>query len=313
MKNIDLFFECLKYPEMYIEKAYQKELLIITKDKREINTLIEANNEIIEKITAYKVAFEYKNNTLCDDIIERIIFLLNTNEINNTEFTNYWGVHDISYSIYNKFPYSEKFIFIKNMLDLYIENRHHIYQSHGYSSSSLQVRCDSIAHKRSGSLWSIKVESILKKYGIPDIHTLSFLDFLSADIWYVLADGTGSFIFDQLIQSKIIDFYWWQKHQWKRPDFVIKHSWKLFIMEHKHMKEWWGGQNKQIVEVIDFIGQNESNIHYITFLDGPYFNKFSWEMDKKESDQFKQIQENLINSPNNYFVNTYGFEYLLSS
>jgi len=99
------------------------------------------------------------------------------------------------------------------------------------------------------------------------------------------------------------------------PDFLIKHKKDIFILEHKHMKEGGGGQDKQANEVISFIGFSEGspNIHYISFLDGIYFNLFANKKYLKKGkilNQLKNIKQNLKRNKQNYFVNTAGFKKL---
>jgi len=100
------------------------------------------------------------------------------------------------------------------------------------------------------------------------------------------------------------------------PDFLIKHEADIFIVEHKHTKEGGGGQDKQINEVISLISFSENNpkIHYISFLDGIYFNLFAntkYLSKGKISNQLKNIKQNLNRNKQNYFVNTAGFKKLL--
>ncbi len=80
-------------------------------------------------------------------------------------------------------------------------------------------------------------------------------------------------------------------------------------MEHKHMKESGGGQDKQMTEIIDFVSYNDNGVGYISFLDGVYFNLLS---DKnitsgKSFIQRSKIYKNLNNNKQNYFINTRGF------
>jgi len=84
--------------------------------------------------------------------IDQIIQLLATPGINNGEFTNFWGVYDVSYSSYTGMSEAEKRAFISEILPRYIAHRHGRYMAHGYNANALQVRCDSVAHKRSGQL-----------------------------------------------------------------------------------------------------------------------------------------------------------------
>jgi len=97
---------------------------------------------------------------------------------------------------------------------------------------------------------------------------------------------------------------------------IIKNGENIFIIEHKHMKEGGGGQDKQINEVIFFISfsENNSKIHYISFLDGIYFNLFANKKYLKKGkivNQLKNIRQNLKRNKQNYFVNTNGFNKLL--
>ena len=81
------------------------------------------------------------------------------------------------------------------------------------------------------------------------------------------------------------------------------------------MKEGGGGQDKQINEIISFIILTVTNkkIHYISFLDGIYFNLFANKTLNKEKilNQLNNIKHNLKNNKQNYFLNTVGFKKLL--
>ena len=86
------------------------------------------------------------------------------------------------------------------------------------------------------------------------------------------------------------------------------------LIEAKHMKEGGGAQNKQIVEIIDFIKHQEDSddLHYVTFMDGVYFNKFSKAhiQQNKIRRQKEDIVKNLEKNKNNFFVNTAGLKSL---
>ena len=81
------------------------------------------------------------------------------------------------------------------------------------------------------------------------------------------------------------------------------------------MKEGGGAQSKQVVEVIDFIGFTEvqTDIHYVTFMDGIYFNRFNVTSQTKGKKQTNvdSILKNLNKFKNNYFVNTAGLVEIL--
>ncbi len=79
------------------------------------------------------------------------------------------------------------------------------------------------------------------------------------------------------------------------------------------MKEDGGGQDKQTLEITDFISQQPAfdNLHYITYIDGEYFATLCDEATSKKHDQYEDILHTLENNPNNYFVNGGAFERLI--
>src|SRR3989338_1197089 len=105
------------------------------------------------------------------------------------------------------------------------------------------------------------------------------------------------------------------KKQTKTLDLIIKIKNKILLCEAKHLNTSGGGQDKQISELIEIIGLNEKNgISYISFLDGNYSNILlgnSGHGDKITT-QRKEINKFLKNNPGNYWVNTAGFEKLIS-
>jgi len=98
MNNLELLAFCVTKPEPYVEDAYAKECLIITEDASCPNGLMAANALLIDRIGAFEAAVEAGNPTMQDWSIQQLISLLETSGINNGEFTNFWGVYDVSYS-----------------------------------------------------------------------------------------------------------------------------------------------------------------------------------------------------------------------
>lgn len=322
INNIELFKFSLDNLEEYFETYYEKENFILNNDGS-LNELIIQNNKMLEYIEQYyKLLTSNQLNELKEkDIVLNMISILdNTYWINNSEFTNYWWIFDTSYSSYTWFAQEEKFDFVKNILPKYIENRHLTYRKYWYSPVSLQVRFDSTANKRSADLWNKKVEALLRennfvKFWNNENSTLE--DFLKSNRWFLYADKDWKKMFTELLKQKQITFEWSTKLQDKYPDFCLKIWNKIFIMEHKHMKEGGGWQNKQIAEIIDLINFSETNpdIHYVSFLDGVFFNKLSNKnnFDPKTKAQVEQIENALKNHKQNYFLNTKGFLKLINS
>jgi hypothetical protein len=249
---------------------------------------------------------------MCAFIVDQLISLLETPEINNSEFTNYWGVFDVSYSSYQGMSYAEKNVFIQEIVEEYLDNRHAIYQAHGYSPVALQSRCDSVAHKRSGQLGIRKIETLLAGAGLTKFAGGEHVDdFLASDHSYILTDSDGKKLFIEVLQALGLWFNWSRSHQNKFPDFAMRLGGRLYVVEHKHMKEGGGGQHKQIAELIDFIRQSDP-VSYVSFLDGIYFNQLTKETaPAKTKEQTVQIRQALRANANNYFVNTQGFLQLL--
>ena len=80
------------------------------------------------------------------------------------------------------------------------------------------------------------------------------------------------------------------------------------------MKENGGGQDKQTLEITDFIDREPEfkGLHYITFVDGIYFNQIEENATAKTLQQYKDIVSVLKNHSENYFVNSFAFEKLMS-
>jgi hypothetical protein len=211
----------------------------------------------------------------------------------------------------------EQLKIIKNIVEKYIELRHNLYSSYGYTPTTLQVGKDAKAHKESGNLGIYKVSKILNKAGYKKANAEKLENFvLQKGKLYIESDKKGKSLFKHLLDFYKIKFLWSKKKEQKMPDFLIKNSEDIFIVEHKHMKEGGGGQDKQINEVISFISFSEKNpkIHYISFLDGIYFNLFAnkkYLSKGKILNQLKNIKQNLRRNKQNYFVNTAGFKKLL--
>jgi len=104
------------------------------------------------------------------------------------------------------------------------------------------------------------------------------------------------------------------KKQNKKLDLIIKVNGKIFLCEAKHLNTSGGGQDKQIAELIEIISLKEQNknISYVAFLDGSYSNILLSETNggEKLTTQRKEIKKYLFHNPQNFWVNTAGFENL---
>jgi len=319
INNIRLFKFSLDNPEPIIDNFYLKGGdLIISKDSKDSTNLMRKNCDLLESISAYNFAKKNKSKLTAKKAIEKILEIVKNKNINYSEFVSFWPVVDISYSLFRELNTEDQLEIVKSITDKYIKLRHDLYLSHGYTATTFQVGKDAKAHKESGSLGIYKVSKILDKVGFKKANGESVKIFIEGGKKYIEADKKGKKLFKELLNFYKIKFLWSSKNDQKMPDFLIKHKKDIFIVEHKHIKEGGGGQNKQITEVISFIGLGESNpkIHYTSFLDGIYFNLFVNKKYLKRGkilNQFENIKKNLKHNKQNYFVNTAGFKKLLES
>lgn len=313
--NIKIFEYSLTNPEPIIDEFYfKKGNLIISEDYTNPTELMRQNLDIIESISAYKFGKQNNNEVSMRQAVEKILEIVQSKNINYSEFVSFWPVVDISYSLFLKMSFDEKRKFMRDVIEKYIKLRHNLYSSYGYSPTTLQVGKDAKAHKESGNLGIRKVSQILDEAGYLKSNRETLKNFVHlGNKRYIESDKKGKKLFKNLIQYYKIKFLWSENKEQKMPDFLIKNAGSIFIAEHKHMKEEGGGQDKQINEIINFISYQEDNkdIHYLSFLDGIYFNLFT---DKKRLNggkilsQLKNIKYNLSQNKQNYFVNTAGFQ-----
>ncbi len=316
--NIKLFEISIKNKEPYVDQYFVKSNKpIITDDSKKLNKLMKANADIIENISAYKIAVEASNVKMQNTILKNIISALATTGINFSEFTSYWAVKDMSYSVYKNTLKTEslKMEFLKNMIPEFIKDRYILYKIHGYSFSTLQVVKDSKAHKGNGGAGNIKITELFEKYRFSHFNSNDISEFNKKDKIFIYPDKTDKILFKKILEQYKIDFDWSKNHENKQTDFLFKIGNKIFIMEHKHMKESGGGQDKQMSEIINFISYKDNGVYYVSFLDGVYFNVIADESitNGKPLEQRRSIIQNLTNNKQNYFVNTKGFIELMNN
>ena len=316
--NLELFDFSIRNPEPIIDRFYTKKGdLIISNDPKNPTVLMKQNADLIESISAYNFAKKHSDGEMMDKAVNAISVLVQNKNINYSEFVSFWSVIDISYSIFCKMNDGDQREMLRNIVEKYIEMRHGVYSQYGYSPTTLQVGKDAKAHKESGNLGIQKVSEILDTAGFQKSNSDSLKDFLSCgNKKYLESDKKGKKLFKELLMQYGASFSWSSGKEEKMPDFLIRHKDDIFITEHKHIKEGGGGQDKQINEVISLIGFREknTNIHYVAFLDGIYFNLFSDEKHSREgkiANQIASIKSNLTKNKGNYFVNTAGFNKLL--
>jgi hypothetical protein len=318
INNLELLKYSLKNKEPYIDDYYVKQGdLIISEDPKHPSKIMQINRDLIKAISAYEFSMEHGGMAMAQKAIDEIFKCVQTKKINYSEFVSFWPVVDISYSVYQKMPSEQQKKLLKGIIEKYIKMRHEIYLKYGYTHTTLQVGKDAKAHKESGNLGINKVSELLDANDYKNANDESVNDFISkGNKKYIQADKKGKKLFKELLKHYGAQFEWSKKREGKMPDFLVRNNSNIFIVEHKHIKEGGGGQDKQVNEMISFIGYLEKNIsiHYVAFLDGIYFNILAENTSQgnKLYTQLNLIRSILRSNINNYFVNTSGFKKLLS-
>lgn len=172
----------------------------------------------------------------------------------------------------------------------------------------IQAILDSNSGRKKGKCGEKKLLHILAKYGFHEIKT--WKDFFGKR----KCVAKFSKIFSVKNVRKNLGIKLATKKQNKKLDLIIKINGKVFLCEAKHLNTSGGGQDKQIAELIEIISLREQNknISYVAFLDGSYSNVLLSDEDggDKLAMQRKEIKKYLLHNPQNFWVNTAGFETL---
>ena len=317
--NLEYFHISEQTPEPMFDPYYSKEQIVIPQTCFESNALTAGNARLLEFISAFSVLHWRQGMTLDDEplrnvVAETVKLLDAIDGINYSAFAQFFMVYSSSFNSYCNMPNSDKILFIYTMLEKFCAERHNMYMSHGYTNSILQVVADNYSHKRNSKTTIRKVEDILDSVGIcklPCTETHWFGTF------YFLPDKDGKHHFPQFKHDLEIRFEFSRIEQGKLPDIVLGLRGEFYILELKNMKGSGGGQDKQITEVVNFIRYSEDkpNIHYMTFLDGEYWNILTGSNTRdqtKIASQYNDIKHCLALNPGNYFVNTEGFRTFLA-
>lgn len=316
MNNIDFFNLIASHPETLLDKAYAaaNDILIIPTNAHQSNSLTQANAKLIRYISTFHTLTQdlhlTRTDTQVQKLLTEIMRVLEVKNIHFSAFCQYFMVHNLSFSIYKDLAEDDKRDFLFYVLEAYITKRHDVYLSYGYSDIVLQTLCDNYSHKRKGMAGIRKIEQQLVGLGFS--HAKKYKELGSKT--YLFPDKKDKKLFKDILTKKNISFVFRDAKQGKNPDILFIVGSEIYIVEHKTMKESGGGQDKQVVEVLDFIRQQDSNpqVHYITYMDGIFVNKLVHASHDKSKVQLEQATEILKKNPRNYFVNTFAFEKLLN-
>lgn len=319
MNNLDYFEASTTHKEGLIDPDYHLAVdrRIIPLTKEENNELTTSNLNVIRYISSVQTMIEDLGFKLDDPKVEKTLSLivaeLNTKGMNFSAFCQYFNVHNMNYSVFQELKYSEKIEVLKFIIKPYIDTRHKMYESHGYSNIVLQVMSDNYSHKRKGTYGTNKISFLLESLNIQDLMKKSNKSF-NQNTFFLLSDKTGKAMYKKFASMHGIKLHDEGKATEKYPDAFIKIGKHYFIVEQKNMKENGGGQDKQTVEITDFISRTPEfeGLHYVTFIDGIYFNQIDKNATAKTLQQYTDIIGALAKYKSNYFVNSFGFKKLIS-
>lgn len=317
--NLYYFETATNYKEKLIDENYHKivDRQVIPSSKQEKNELTESNEKLIRYIDTIQTMITDLGYLIDSDEVKNVILLiieeLKTKGMNYSAFSQYFNVHNMNYSIFNSLKLEEKVDVIKFIIVHYISDRHKMYKSHGYSNIVLQVMSDNYSHKRKGSYGVSKIADTLMANGLDDLVKMKDKSF-EQESYYLLADKTGKNLFRKFAEKYNLKLSGEGRETKKYPDALIKIGKDILIVEQKNMKENGGGQDKQTGEITDFIDKvpEFDGLHYITFVDGIYFNQLDKNAKAKTLNHYKDIVSVLGKFKENYFVNSYSFNLLIN-
>lgn len=172
----------------------------------------------------------------------------------------------------------------------------------------VQAILDTNSSRKKGKCGENKLIYILKKQGFNEV--FDWDDFFKTD--YSVVKFSKKFSLKNVRENLGVKIK--TKKQNKTLDLIIKAKDKILLCEAKHLNTSGGGQDKQISELIEILNLSEKNgVSYVSFLDGKYSNILlgSNRHGDKITTQRKEIKKFLNNNPDNYWVNTTGFENLI--
>jgi len=173
----------------------------------------------------------------------------------------------------------------------------------------VQAIIDNNSSRKKGKCGENKLISIVEKRGFKEV--FNWDDFFKTT--YCVVKFSKKFSLENVRKNLEVKIK--TKKQNKTLDLLIKVKNKILLCEAKHLNTAGGEQDKQISELIEILGLTEKNgVSYVSFLDGKYSNVLLSDdgHGDKITTQRKEIKKFLKNNPENYWVNTKGFESLIS-
>jgi len=303
MDNIKLLEYCVKNPETFLDYNY----MFVDKDKN-LNKYTNKTKLIKHKLIALK---ETINKNKSKNIVTQLLAELQRelgNYANYSEFGAFINACDSKIEE----VYNDKTL-LKEITFLYLKKRE---LNDIVPSEWIQALIDKGSSRKKGHAGENKLIKILESRGY--INAKNLKDFESHKKCVAKFSKLGNFS-NKNIKIKF-DINIGKNTQDKTLDLVIKKNSDIYFLEAKHLNTGGGGQNKQILELIDLIKHktNSSKHYFVAFLDGIYSNTLldNYKDIRNNSDknkiqnQYSDLIKTLKIRKNNYWVNTEGFKKL---
>lgn len=238
--NDNLFYFTLsqKLEDAEIDFSNPSGVKVIT-DKTSFppDELMIKNNELVKLISTYESSkqLNFKIDDINKILYEIIKIVKTTKNINYSPFLVYFQVLKTSYNAYisiqNKLTIKEKRLYISKILDLYINNRHNMYFSHGYSDIVLQVMSDNASSRKNEKTGIDMLIKMLEPRGFK--HVSDEDELLKNNFCYLLPDKGDKKLFNTILKKFNIKFDFKKNRDDKYPDMLLKICADYFIIEHK--------------------------------------------------------------------------------
>lgn len=254
-------------------------------------------------ITIKKLTNSKENKSIIDKYFLELFEIFKNNFSNCSELGCFVNACDTTRDLIQK-----DFESFKRITSLFIKKRK---LDDKVPENWVQAIIDSNSSRKKGDLGERKIINFLIKQGYKEVKEWNnFKKFNKCVARFSAEDFSTKNV------RKILDLKIRTKKQDKQLDLLIKNGKKVFLLEAKHLNTGGGEQDKQISELIEIISlpQERDDIFYVSFLDGTYSNLLLDKINKsakKRLKQRKEIEKYLMKNPNNFWVNTAGFESLI--
>jgi len=254
-------------------------------------------------ITIKKLTDSKENKNIIDKYFLELFEIFKNNFSNCSELGCFVNACDTTRDLIQK-----DFESFKKITNLFIKKRK---LDDKVPENWVQAIIDSNSSRKKGDLGERKIINFLIKKGYKEVKEWNDFKKFNKCVARFSAEDFSTKNVRKILNLKIRT-----KKQDKQLDLLIKNGKKIFLLEAKHLNTGGGEQDKQISELIEIMSlpQERDDIFYVSFLDGTYSNLLLDKINKsakKRLKQRKEIEKYLMKNPNNFWVNTAGFENLI--